>query len=112
MKVAVRLTKNILLPLGVGATSAIDTRIQKKIHGSGTTTVIISKEKMNDLMKIVQPLEDFNILLKRQLLRQLKMKQTNKQTKKCFRNVVRYFRSKFVRKYFNMESNFKTWLLT
>ena len=36
----------------------------KKIHGSGTTTLIISNEEMNDIMKIVQALEDFNILLK------------------------------------------------
>ena len=36
----------------------------KKIHGSGTTTLIISNEKMNDIMKIVQALEDSNILLK------------------------------------------------
>ena len=31
MKVAVRLTKNILLPLEEAAASAMDTRIQKKI---------------------------------------------------------------------------------
>ena len=37
---------------------------KKKIHGSGTTTLIISNEEMNDIMKIVQALEDFNILLK------------------------------------------------
>ena len=36
----------------------------KKIHGSGSTTLIISNEKMNDIMKIVQALEDSNILLK------------------------------------------------
>ena len=36
----------------------------KKIHGSGTTTLIISNEEMNDIMKIVQVLEDSNILLK------------------------------------------------
>ena len=36
----------------------------KKKHGSGTTTLIISNEEMNDLMKIVQALEDSNILLK------------------------------------------------
>ena len=36
----------------------------KKIHGSGTTTLIISNEEMNDIMKIVQALEDSNILLK------------------------------------------------
>ena len=36
----------------------------KKLHGSGTTTVIISNEEMNDIMKIVQALGDSNILLK------------------------------------------------
>ena len=36
MKVAVPLAKNILAPLGItAAASAIDARIQKKIHGSG-----------------------------------------------------------------------------
>ena len=38
---------------------------KKKIHGSGTTTLIISNEEMNDIIKIVQALEDSNILLKR-----------------------------------------------
>ena len=32
--------------------------------GSGTTTLIISNEEMNDIMKIVQVLEDSNIFLK------------------------------------------------
>ena len=36
----------------------------KKIYGSGTTTLVISNEEMNDIMKIVQALEDSNILLK------------------------------------------------
>ena len=36
----------------------------KKKHGSGTTTLIISNEEINDIMKIVQALEDSNILLK------------------------------------------------
>ena len=36
----------------------------KKKHGSGTTTSIISNEEMNDIMKIVQALQDSNILLK------------------------------------------------
>ena len=35
-----------------------------KILGSGTKTLIISNEEMNDIMKIVQALEDSNILLK------------------------------------------------
>ena len=37
---------------------------KKKIHGSGTTTLIISNEEMNDITKIIQSLEDSNILLK------------------------------------------------
>ena len=36
---------------------------KKKIHGSGATTLIILNEEMNDIMKIVQSLEDSNILL-------------------------------------------------
>ena len=35
-----------------------------KKHGSGTTTLIISNGEINDIMKIVQALEDCNILLK------------------------------------------------
>ena len=35
----------------------------KKLHGSGITTLIISNEEMSDIMKIVQALEDSNILL-------------------------------------------------
>ena len=65
MKVAVTLAKNILAPLGITAAAlAIDAGIKKKIHGSGTTTLIISNEESNDIMKIVQALEESNILLK------------------------------------------------
>ena len=38
--------------------------LKKNKHGSGTTTLIISDEEMNDIMKIVQAPEDSNILLK------------------------------------------------
>ena len=65
MKVAIPLAKNILAPSGItAAASKIDAGIQKKIHESGTTTLIISHEEMNDIIKIVQALEDSNILLK------------------------------------------------
>ena len=68
MKVAVPLAKNILnilAPLGItAAASAIDGVIKKKIHGSGTKTLEISNKAMNNTMKIVQVLEDPNILLK------------------------------------------------
>ena len=40
MKVAIPLAKNVLASLGItAAASAIDAEIQKKIHGSGTTTL-------------------------------------------------------------------------
>ena len=39
--------------------------IQKKIHDSGSTTLIPSKKEMGNIMDIVQALEDSNILLKR-----------------------------------------------
>ena len=78
MKVVVPLAKNILAPLGVTAAApAIDAAIQEKIHGSGTTTFIISNEKMNDIMKIVQGLQDSNILLKG-VTKTIKNKQKNK----------------------------------
>ena len=66
MKVAVPSAKNILAPLGItAAASAIDAGIQKKIHGSGTTTLIIAnKKKMNDIIEIVQVLKDSNVLMK------------------------------------------------
>ena len=86
MKVAISLAKNVIAPFGITAVaSAIDAGIQKKIHGSESTTSIISNEEMNDKVKIVQALEDSNILLK-----QLKMKQKNK--RRIFKYVIRYFR--------------------
>ena len=77
MRVSIPLAKNVLAPLGIAAASAIDTGIQKKIHSSGTTTLIISNKEVNDIMKIVLALEDSNILLKG-VIKQLKTKQKNK----------------------------------
>ena len=59
------LAKCVLIPLGLtAAASAADAGTHKKILGSGNTTLIISNEEMNDVIKIVQALEDSNILLK------------------------------------------------
>ena len=69
MKVALPLAKNVLAPLGLtAAMSAIDGSIQKKIHGSGVTKsagfkLIIEQEDMNDITKIIKPLENSGILL-------------------------------------------------
>ena len=49
MKVAARLAKNILAPLGItAAASAIDSEIQKKMHGSATTTLEVLNKEMNN----------------------------------------------------------------
>ena len=65
MKVAMPLAKNVLAPLGLfTAMSAIDGSIKKKILGSGTTTLIISNDEMDDILKIVKSLENSGVLLK------------------------------------------------
>ena len=65
MKVAMPLAKNVLAPLGISAgMSAIDGSIKKKMLGSGTTTLIISNDEMNDILKIVKSLENSGLLLK------------------------------------------------
>ena len=66
MKVAMPLAKNVLAPLGISAVmSAIDGSIKKKMLGSGTTTtLIISNDEMDDILKIVKSLENSGLLLK------------------------------------------------
>ena len=69
LKTGLPLLKSVIKPLGLlGLTAgspAIDAGIQKKIYsGSGTTTLVISNEEMNDIMNIAQALEDSGILLK------------------------------------------------
>ena len=66
MKVAMPLAKNVLAPLGISAAiSAIDGSIKKKkMLGAGTTTLIISNDEMNDILKIVKSLENSGLLLK------------------------------------------------
>ena len=59
------MAKNLLAPLGIAAAaSTLIKEFKKKLHGSGKATLIISNEEMNGLMKIVQPFEHSNILLK------------------------------------------------
>ena len=66
------LAKSVLIPLGLtAATSAADTGIHKKILGSGNpssshnnTVLIISNDKIEDIIKIVKSLEDSGLLLK------------------------------------------------
>ena len=72
------LAGSVLIPLGLmAAASATDVGTHKKMFGSVITTLIISNEEMNDIMKIVKSREKSG-LLKKVFTRQLKMKQKNK----------------------------------
>ena len=63
------LAKSVLIPLGLtaAATAAADAGIHKKILGSGhnnNTTLIISNDEMDDILKIIKYLEVSEVLLK------------------------------------------------
>ena len=61
------LAKSVLIPLGLTpAASAADTGIHKKILRSGhnNTTLIISNDELDGILKIVKSLEDSGVLLK------------------------------------------------
>ena len=83
------LAKSVLIHLGLNAAaSAADAGMHKKILGpGGTTTLIISNDKIEDIIKRVKSLEDSSLLLKG----------VTKQFK--------YIRCKFIRKYFNRSRN-------
>ena len=68
------LAKSVLIPLGLtAAASAADAGIHKKILGSGNTTLIISNNEIEDIIKILKSPEDSGLLLEG-LLKQFKMK--------------------------------------
>ena len=62
------LAKRVLVPSELtAAASAADAGIHKKILGSGhnnNTTLIISNDEMDDILKIVRSIEDSGVLLK------------------------------------------------
>ena len=59
------LPKSVLIPLRLtAAASAVDAEMHKNILGSGTTTLKVSNDEMEDIIKIVKPLEDSDLLLK------------------------------------------------
>ena len=51
------LVKSILISLGLTA-AATDAAIRKKTSGLGMTTLIISNEEMNDIMKTIKSLKN------------------------------------------------------
>ena len=59
------LAKSVLVPLGlIAAASATDAEIHKKILRSENTTLILSNDEINDIIKIIKSLEDSGLLLK------------------------------------------------
>ena len=64
----------------------------RKTHSSGASTLIISNEEMNHLMKIVQALEDSNILLKG-VTKTIKNEKKKRTKRRIFKYVIRYFTS-------------------
>ena len=58
-KVPKPLAESVLILLGITAVApAADAAIHEKIFGSDRTTLIISNEEMNDMMKVVKSLEE------------------------------------------------------
>ena len=60
------LAKSVLIALGLNAAASVaDVGIHKKILGSGNnTTLIISKDEINDIIEIIKSPEDSGLLLK------------------------------------------------
>ena len=59
------LVKSVLIQLGLtAAASAADAAVHKKIFGSSNTTLIVSNEEMNNIMKIIKSLEKSGLLIK------------------------------------------------
>ena len=59
-----QLAKNVLIPLGLtAAPSASDAAVQNKTFEARTTTLILSNEEMNNIMKILKPLEESGLLI-------------------------------------------------
>ena len=109
MKVAVPLAKNILAPFGItAAASAVDARIRKEIHGSRTTTLIISNEEINDIIEIVQALEDSNILLKG-VTETIKNETKKSKQIKMGMPTGGHFKINLTRKFIIRERNCKSW---
>ena len=94
--------KSALIPLGLtAAASATDAAIHKKLFGFGhpldltshKTTLIVSNEEMNDIMKIVKSFEESALLVKG-ITETIKNEATKKQKTKrrISQNVIRHFR--------------------
>ena len=61
-----KFAKSVLIPIGLtSAASVADAGIHKKILGSGNTTLMLSNDEMEGIIKIVKSHEISSLLLKR-----------------------------------------------
>ena len=81
--------KSVLIALGLkAATSVTDAAIQKKIFGSGMNSLGLAKTTiMNNIMKIVKPLEGAGLLIK-DVKKKFKMKQKNKNHRESYNHIL------------------------
>ena len=60
-----QLAESVLIPSRLtAAASAAEAGFQNKIFVSGTTALIISNEKMEEIMKITKSLEEYGLIIK------------------------------------------------
>ena len=103
------LAKSVLIPLGLtAAASAAHAWIHKKILGSGNITLIISNEKMNDVIKIVQALEDSNMFLKG--VTKTIENETKEQKGRFLSMLLGTLGASFISEFINRKKNWKRWL--
>ena len=100
------LAKSVLIPLGLTASaSAADAGIHKKILGSGnnnnTTTLKISNNEIEDIIKVVKSLENSGLLLKGVT----ETVQNEIKEQKGGFLVISYITCKFIRKYLSGQMN-------
>ena len=99
------LTKSVLIPLGLtAAASAANAGTHKKILGSGhdhpsSTTLILSNDEIEDIIKIVKSLEDSGLLLKG--VTETVQNEVKEQKGGFLSMLLGTLGASFIRKYFN-----------
>ena len=95
------LAKSDLIPLGLtaAAATATDATIQKKIFELSLTTLIISKEEINYVMKMIKSFEYAGLLIKG--VPETIENRAKEEKGKFFGDDVKYIRGWFLRKSIN-----------
>ena len=84
------LAKSVLIPLGLtAAASATDAAIHKSDLATRNTTLIISNEEMDDIMKIIKSLEESGISIKD--VSETIKNEAKKTKKRISQNAIRHF---------------------